>query len=500
MADTTSRKLAVLLHADVVGSTALVQLNEALAHERIQDTFRRLAETISKYDGIAHELRGDALVAEFSKASDAVAASVEFQISNAAYVQQLNDELRPVVRVGLAMGEVVIADNTVTGDGIVLAQRLEQLAEPGGICIQDAAYQTVPKRLPFEYQSLGERVLKGFSQPIKVYAVRQGVGIKPLATEALTHPGAEIPDKPSIAVLPFANMSDDPEQEYFADGIVEDIITALSHIKQWFVVARNSTFAYKGRNVDIREIARVLGVRYVLEGSVRKGGNRLRITGQLIEAETGIHLWAGRFDGDLDDVFDLQDKITESVVGAVEPSLRRAEIERSKHKPPENIGAYDLYLRALPNLYAMRPEDNAGALSLLHKAIAIDSNYAPALAYLAWGYEQRLHRGWGAYSEDDSGTAVALARRAIAADRNDAHAMAAAGFVLVIVARDYEQGLQATERAREQSQYRVCVQHCRLVASLWRRSGRGYCLFCECHSRESRGPWRVFFLHRRCHG
>jgi len=258
-----------------------------------------------------------------------------------------------------------------------------------------------------------------------------------------------VPDKPSIAVLPFANMSNDPEQEYFADGIAEDIITALSHIKEWLVVARNSSFAYKGRNVDIREAAKQLGVRYVLEGSVRKGGNTLRITGQLIEAGTGTHMWAGKFDGGLDDVFALQDKITESVVGAIEPSLRRAEIERSKRKPPENVGAYDLYLRSLPHVYAMRPDDNEQALNLLHEAIELDPNYAPALAYLAWAYEQRLVRGWGAYGEDDAGLAVALARRAIEADRDDAHVMAAAGFVLVMVARDYEQGLQATERAHE---------------------------------------------------
>ncbi|MFT5663031.1 MAG: adenylate cyclase [Gammaproteobacteria bacterium] len=256
-------------------------------------------------------------------------------------------------------------------------------------------------------------------------------------------------DKPSIAVLPFVNMSNDLEQEYFADGISEDIITALSHIKQWFVVARNSSFVYKGRNVDIREIAKTLGVRYVLEGSVRKGGNKLRITGQLIEAESGTHLWAGKYDGDLDDVFDLQDKITESVVGAIEPSLRIAEIERSKRKPPKDIGAYDLYLQALPQLYAMKSDKNEQALDLLHKAIELDPNYAPALAYLGWGYEERITRNWGDYSDDDVKTASTLAHRAIEADRDDAHALALAGFVLVMIPRDYEQGLQAVRRARE---------------------------------------------------
>lgn len=255
---------------------------------------------------------------------------------------------------------------------------------------------------------MDEQKVKNIADPVRTYKVVMSAAERSEVTESVK-PALELPDKPSIAVLPFANMSNDPEQEYFADGIAEDIITALSHIKQWFVVARNSSFAYKGRNVDVREIAKELGVRYVLEGSVRRGGNRLRITGQLIEADTGTHMWADRFDGDLDDVFALQDKITESVVGAIEPSLRRAEIERSKRKPPENVRAYDLYLRALPHLYAMRPDDNEQALTLLHKAIELDPNYAPALAFLAWGYEQRLVRDWGAYGEDDAGIAVALA-------------------------------------------------------------------------------------------
>lgn len=452
MDDGPTRKLAVLLHADVVGSTALVRLDETLAHHRIQSTFRRFSELVSSHGGVAREIRGDALVAEFPKASDAVAASIEFQAANAAENEVLTDEIRPVVRVGIAMGEVLVADNTVTGEGVVLAQRLEQLADPGGVCIQDAAYQTVPKRLPFVYENLGENRLKGFDEPVKVYAVRpqtEETAAQPISPSNERIGSMERPDKPSIAVLPFENMSSDPEQEYFADGIAEDIITALSHIKQWFVVARNSSFAYKERNVDIREVAKELGVRYVLEGSVRKGGNRLRITGQLIEAESGTHLWADRFDGDLADVFAFQDAITESVVGAIEPSLRSAEIARSKRKPPKDIGAYDFYLQALPHLYAMRPDQNEQALTLLHKAIALDPNYAPALAYLAWAYEERLTRAWGAYGDDDAGEAVALARRSIAADRDDALVLAVAGFVLVMIARDYSQGLQAVNRARE---------------------------------------------------
>jgi tetratricopeptide (TPR) repeat protein len=214
-------------------------------------------------------------------------------------------------------------------------------------------------------------------------------------------------------------------------------------------VARNSSFVYKGQSVDIRDVAEKLGVRYVLEGSVRKGGNRVRITGQLIDAESGTHLWANRFDGDLEDIFELQDKITESVVGAIEPSLRMAEIERSKHKPPGDMDAYDLYLRALPELNAMRPEQNKLALDYLHRAIELDPNYALALAHLAWAYEERLTRAWGDYGKDDEATSIAMARRAMSADRDDAMVLALSGFVLAMIARDYDQGLQAVRRAHE---------------------------------------------------
>ena len=242
-------------------------------------------------------------------------------------------------------------------------------------------------------------------------------------------------------------MSNDPEQEYFADGMVEDIITALSRFNQLFVIARNSSFTYKGRAVDVRQVAKELGVRFVLEGSVRKAGNRVRITGQLIDAATGAHLWADRFDGDLEDVFELQDKITGSVVGAIEPTLRKAEIERVRRRPVENLDAYDLYLRALPHVYAFRPDENLAGLKLLQKAIELDPTNAPALAYAAWCLEQRLVRGWPPAGQDDAATAVALARRAIAAGSEDAMALVAAGFVLMMVARDYDTGLDAVRRA-----------------------------------------------------
>jgi adenylate cyclase len=448
-----SRQLAVIVHADVVGSTTLVQQDETIAHQRIQSAFHRFSEIIEAYGGSTRELRGDALVAEYERASDAVAAALAFQQSNTTHNAALDDDIRPELRIGIALGEVVIADGTITGAGVVLAQRLEQLADTGGVVVQGSIAETVPGRMPFKFDSLGEQNLKGFEQPVRAFTVSLEANKTIPAPEArAAQPDAEPrPDtnKPSIAVLPFNNMSNDPEQEYFADGIVEDIITALSHIKQWRVVARNSSFVYKGQSVDIRDVAEKLGVRYVLEGSVRKGGNRVRITGQLIDAESGTHLWADRFDGELEDIFELQDKVTESVVGAIEPSLRMAEIERSKRKPPGDMDAYDLYLRALPELNAMRPEQNKLALDYLHRAIELDPNYALALAHLAWAYEERPTRAWGDYGDDDRATAIALAQRAIAADRDDALVLVLAGFSLIMIGHDYDQGLQAVNRARE---------------------------------------------------
>jgi adenylate cyclase len=276
-------------------------------------------------------------------------------------------------------------------------------------------------------------------------------GIRPVETGTAIALGAYgaagIRGKPSIAVLPFTNMSGDPEQDYFADGMVEDIITALSRFNQLFVIARNSSFTYKGRAVDVRQVATELGVRYVLGGSVRRSENRLRITGQLVDAENGAHLWADKFDGSLDDIFDLQDKITANVVGAIEPSVKKAEIERSRRKPTDNLDAYDLYLRAVPLVESLHPDKNLGAIELLRKAIAPDPNYAPVLASAAWCYEQRITRGWTAVGEDDCGTAVAFARRALGTGADDASALVVAGFVVSLIRRDWDTGLEATRRA-----------------------------------------------------
>ena len=385
----TERKLAVILHADVVGSTALVRLNETLAHERIQDTFRRFSGIISSHSGIAHEIRGDALVAGFSKASDAVSASLSFQAANVIYNDELSDEIRPDVRIGIAMGEVIVADNTVTGEGVVLAQRLEQIAKPSGIVIQGAAYETLPQRLPFDYEDLGERYVKGFVKAVRGYKVTLKPGAAIPVPETLSQPeqaATQLPDKPSIAVLPFANMSGDPEQEYFSDGITEDIITALSHFRSFPVIARNSTFTYKGRAIRIQQVAEDLGARYVLEGSVRKAGARLRITAQLVDAETGHHVWADKFDSTIHDVFDIQDEITQKIVATMEPELAQAEIEKAAVRRPENLTAWDLVLRGMAYVNRHTRDDFNAAQELFQRAIDLDPNYSEAWAGLGWSY------------------------------------------------------------------------------------------------------------------
>ena len=285
------------------------------------------------------------------------------------------EDRRVEFRIGINVGDIIIDEGDIYGDGVNIAARVETLARPGAICLSDNAYQQIKGKLALEFSDMGEQQLKNIAQPVRVYGVRLDGAPAP--------PALALPDKPSIAVLPFQNMSGDPEQEYFADGMVEDIITGLSRIKWLFVIARNSTFTYKGRTVDVKQVGRELGVRYVLEGSVRKAGDRVRVTGQLIDTATGAHVWAERYDRKSDDIFALQDEITLSVVGAIEPSLRLAEVERAKRKRPDNLDAYDLVLRAIPGVYSRMPEQSKKALEFLERAIALDPTYGLAHACAA---------------------------------------------------------------------------------------------------------------------
>lgn len=379
------RQLAVLLHADVVGSTALVQVNETLAHERIRDAFLRFSQTITRHNGIAHEIRGDALVAVFSRVSDAVTAALVFQDENTKHNNELSDEVSPVLRVGVAMGEVVVADNTVTGEGIVLAQRLEQLANPGGVCVQKAAYQTMPKRLPFDYENLGEKNLKGINEPVSVFSVWQQ--FRPKDTNQQEIAAINLSDKPSIAVLPFSNMSADPEQEYFSDGISEDIITALSKVSSLMVVARTSTFAYKNKAVDIKQVGREQGVRYVLEGSVRKAANRVRVTAQLIDAVTGHHIWAEKYDRNLDDIFAVQDELMREIVVALDVELREGEQHRVWSSGTKNVEAWECVRLSTPIILGGVKGDLMKARKWLDRSLELDPEYAIAWVMLGWFHQ-----------------------------------------------------------------------------------------------------------------
>jgi TolB-like protein len=350
-------------------------------------------------------------------------------------------------RVGVHLGDVLArADGTIYGDGVNLAARLESLAEPGGIAVSDAVFGAVRGKVAARFEDQGERTVKHLPHPLKTYYVHAELAV------ARPYDGAPdarcaAPELPAIAVLPFSNMSGDPEQEYFADGMVEDIITALSRFKELFVIARNSSFVYKGRNVDIQEVARDLGVRYVLEGSVRKASHRLRITGQLIDAATRAHLWADHFDGDLEDVFALQDRITESVIGALVPTLRKAEIERARRKPPASLHAYDYLLRALPGVTANSVVEASAAIPLLDEALRLDPDYAYAHAMAATAHGQIYRSAIGIEREPARLRTVAHARRALAIGSDDSGTLAAAGFMLLIADQDVDGARAALDKA-----------------------------------------------------
>ena len=471
--DQLSRKLAVILHADVVGSTTLVQQNETIAHQRIQAAFNDFSKTISSYGGIAHEIRGDALVAEFERASDAVAAALAFQVLNDEFNLTLSDEIQPSLRIGISLGEVVIADNTITGAGVVLAQRLEQLADPGGVVVQGSVSETVPTRMPFEFQSLGEQVLKGFDQPVRSFSVclrpgkiipapelksvsqaaelndsRVSSKLSAKSYEALTGKRLELPDKPSIAILPFENMSGDSDQEFFADGMSEDIITALSRVPDLIVIARNSTFAYKGCPVDVRQVGLDLGVRHVLEGSIRKSGDRLRITAQLVDTQNGEHLWAERYDRKLDDIFAVQDEITRHIVIELHGKLVSGEFARLVAIGTNSVGAWELTRRCGPLIESIVRDDAIAAKHFLERALELDSNYSAAWTMLGWVYWAEAVWEWSPDTEKSMQLAIDTAQKAISTDAQYPDAYSLLGNICMSNG-DTEQAIKMCEKAVE---------------------------------------------------
>lgn len=445
------RKLAAILVADVVGFSRLTAEDEDRTLARLRALRSDLIDpTIEVNKGRIIKRTGDGALVEFRSVVDAVRCAIEVQTAMLERNAGLPTNRRIEFRVGIHLGDVVVEeDGDIMGDGVNIAARLEGLAEPGSICLSEDAYRQVRSRLGHEVKDLGEATLKNIAEPMRVYSLKVGLSTSATAGAegSAGGPGAQpsLPEKPSIAALPFQNMSGDPEQDYFADGMLEDIITGLSRIKWLFVIARNSSFAYKGKSVDIKEAGRELGVRYLLEGSVRKMANRVRVTAQLIEAESGRHVWADRYDRTLDDVFALQDELTMSVVAAIEPSVRQAEIERVKRKRPDNLDAYDQLLRALPSVYTAMPEGATTALALLEKALEKEPTYSQAHGFAAWAHEILFARGGG--REENREGAVRHAHAAIAHGRDDAVALSLGGFALGMIAHDRNAAREAFEAA-----------------------------------------------------
>ena len=438
---TATRRLAAILAADVAGYSRLMGADEEGTHERLKALRHELVDPkIAAHHGRIVKTTGDGLLVEFASVVDAVRCAVEVQQAMPERNTGVGADSRIEWRIGINLGDVIVEPDDLYGDGVNIAARIEALADAGGVFVSNTVHDQVRDRLPFTFEDLGEQQVKNIARPVRVYRVRD-TAKSPSAPAPTVLP---LPDKPSIAVLPFQNMSGDPEQEYFADGMVEEIITALSRIRWLFVIARNSSFAYRGRSVDVKQIGRELGVRYVLEGSVRKAGNRVRITAQLIDAQSGAHLWADRFDGSLDDVFDLQDNVASSVASVIEPALRAAEIQRSSHRPTQDLTAYDLYLRALPDSGSYERDRIRQALDLLGQAIERDAGYGPALALAALCHHKLQDAGDG---ETHRGLAVGFARRALQAAPEDPEVLAVAALVLGVRGEEFDVAISLVDRA-----------------------------------------------------
>jgi TolB-like protein/class 3 adenylate cyclase/tetratricopeptide (TPR) repeat protein len=438
----TERKLVAIFAADVEGYSRLMGADEVRTLRDLTQRRAVLDDLISSHRGRIANTAGDSVLAEFGSAVDAVRCAVEAQYALAKANLTLPESRRINFRIGVHVGDVMVRAGDLFGDGVNIAARLQTLAKAGGLCVSGVTYDQVRKILPLSFTDLGAQTVKNIEEPIHAYEVQAQSEAASSGLKAVTAPGDRkplaLPDKPSIAVLPFQNMSGDPEQEYFADGMVEEIITALSRNKQLFVIARNSSFTFKGKPVDIKQVARDLGVRYVLEGSVRKSGNRIRITGQLIDAASGAHLWADRYDGTLEDVFELQDQVSASVVGAIAPSVTQAEMERAKRKPTSSLDAYDYVLCARAAHLQLTRDATDQAVGLYEQAIALDPQFAPAYSGLAGALNQRQTSGWSTDPAADASRALAYAKTALRLGRQDALIMAQSAVVLLFNSDEVE--------------------------------------------------------------
>ncbi|TIX19837.1 MAG: adenylate/guanylate cyclase domain-containing protein, partial [Mesorhizobium sp.] len=413
-----NRKLAAILAADVVGYSRLASADEDLTLARLRTLRSDLIDpTIAVHNGRVIKRTGDGALVEFRSVVDAVRCAVEVQNGMVERNAGVPQDRRIEFRIGIHLGDVVEeSDGDLMGDGVNIAARLQSIAEPNGICLSGAAYEQVRDKLKVDFEDIGDKELKNIARPVRAYrvALDRDTEREPTLPDPFGGKLAE-PDKPSIAVLPFLNMSGDPEQEYFGDGVAEDIITALSKLRGFFVIARNSTFAYKGKAPDIRQVARELGVRYILEGSVRKAGERVRVTGQLVDAASGNHIWAERYDRPTSDIFAVQDEITHSVVAAIEPQIYAAERLRLQSKAPESLDAWGCVVRAMPYIWTWVIQDEDTGINLLKRAIEVDPHYARARSLLAWAFATRVVSGNLEFAPSIS-NALTLAQRAIDLD------------------------------------------------------------------------------------
>ena len=459
-ADRVERRLAAILAADVAGYSRLIGADEEGTLGALRGLWREVIDpNVAEHRGRIVKTTGDGLLAEFASTIDALRCAVAVQEAVGDRTVGVPPASQIQFRIGVHQGDVVVENGDIFGDGVNIAARLEALAEPGGICVSARVQEDASGKLDLAFADLGEQQLKNIARPVRVYSIAPAAPTRSPLLGDLPSPASgggpgrglaappPLPDNASIAVLPFANLSGDPEQEYFADGMVEEIITALSRIRWLFVIARNSSFTYKGQGIDVKEVGRDLGIRYVLEGSVRRAGGRVRITAQLIEAETGTHLWADRFDGSMEDVFDLQEQVAASVAGVIEPTLQAAEIRRSASRSTGDPTVYDLYLRALAEVSYSDKSRMFRALDLLDRAVRLEPRYGPALA-LAASYRLDLeNNGWDDDPEQNRAIAMDLARRALREGADDPTVLGRAALVLGRLGDDIEAAIALVDRA-----------------------------------------------------
>ena len=495
----TKRKLAAVLAADIAGYSRLMGADEESTLARLKLLRRELIDPKSKqHHGRIVKTTGDGILIEFLSVVDAVRCAIELQEGMLERNADLPQEERIEFRVGVNLGDVMIEGRDLYGDGVNIAARLEALAQPGGICISRTVLNHARDKLPFDVEDAGEQLLKNIARPVHVYRIIINPA-RPAATPKADVSMLALPDKPSIAVLPFTNMSGDPEQEFVSDGVAEDVITALSRYPSLFVIARNSSFTYKGRSVDVKQVGRELGVRYVLEGSVRKAGNRIRVTAQLIEAGTSNHVWAERYDRDLADIFPVQDELTQALTTALAPAIAGAEVRRAMRKPPESLDAWAAYQRGLWHLSKATPEDDATAEGFFKQAIDLDPAFAGGYSALALYQLQAAAIYQKLDLRNAQRSAEALARRAVGLDGADAEARSCLGWALQACG-DAEGALAETERALSMSP-NLAIAHGHRGATLIfaGRQTEGLTALETCIRLDPRDPYlAVRLLHVAC--